>query len=247
MSNESKITLYLAIYNAEKRSALEMAFMTDYIDIAVYALADLSEYDQRMKLNPPHLVIADNGFLQGNSILRNGITVRELAQTAFIVLGNYPEKEEFLDEIMVGKFQFFDQDPGEEDWKIAVKKAFNFSFDNHSANYTLKKLKMGDMLMKIGDAAEQIYILKKGRLQAYHINEKDQKVILGEISPGEFVGEMAYFNDEPRSASVMALEESEVFEIPVKTFDRVIYQKPAWAMKMIETLSKRLKKIIEKK
>jgi len=43
------------------------------------------------------------------------------------------------------------------------------------------------------------------------------------------------------------LEDSELFEIPVKTFDRVIYQKPAWAMKMIETLSKRLKKYIEKK
>jgi CRP/FNR family cyclic AMP-dependent transcriptional regulator len=247
MSTESKITLYLAITNEQKRSALEMAFMTDYIDISVFALANQGEYEQRLKLNPPQLVIADAAFLQGNSILKDGTTNRDLAQTAYIVLGKFAAQEDFLDEVMVGKFQFFEQDPSEEDWKLAVKKSFKFCFDQHSSTYTLKKIRMGDLLMKIGDPAESIYILKKGRLQAFHVNESDQKVILGEILPGEFVGEMAYFNDEPRAASVIALEDSELFEIPVKTFDRVIYQKPAWAMKMIETLSKRLKKYIEKK
>lgn len=224
-----------------------MAFMTEYLDIAVFGLATKTDYDQRIKLNPPQLVIADRAFLQENSILKDGITVRELAQTSYIVLGDFPGKEDFLDEVMVGKFQFFENDPAEEDWRIAVKKAFKFCFDNHSATYTAKKIKMGELLMKVGDAAEQIYILKKGRLQAFHLNEHDQKVILGEIIPGEFVGEMAYFNSEPRSASVIALEDSELVEIPLKTFDRVIYQKPAWAMKLIETLSKRLKKYIEKK
>jgi CRP/FNR family cyclic AMP-dependent transcriptional regulator len=247
MSTESKITLYLAISNEQKRSALEMAFMTDYIDIAVFALANQAEYEQRLKLNPPQLVIADTAFLQGNSILKDGIANRDLAQTAYIVLGKFQGQEDFLDEVMVGKFQFFEQDPSEEDWKLAVKKSFKFCFDQHASAYTTKKIRMGDLLMKIGDAADSIFILKKGRLQAYHVNANDQKIILGEILPGEFVGEMAYFNDEPRSASVIALEDSELFEIPVKTFDRVIFQKPAWAMKMIETLSKRLKKYIEKK
>ena len=221
--------------------------MTDYIDIAVFSLAQAADYEQRLKLSPPQLVVVDSVFLKQANILKDGIQNRDLAQTSYIVLGEFPEKSDYLDEMMVGKFQFFEREPSGEDWKLAVKKSFQFSFDSHSAPYVTRKIKMGDLLIKIGDAAEQIYILKKGKLQAFHVNDHDQKVILGEVIPGEFVGEMAYFNSEPRSASVIALEDSELFEIPVKTFDRVIYQKPAWAMKMIETLSKRLKVYIEKK
>jgi len=247
MSSENKVTLYLAVSNEQKRSDLEMAFMTDYLDISLFTLMDKAEYDQRLKLNPPQLIITDVGFLQGNTILKDGVTVKERAQTSYIVLGACPEKDEFLDEMMVGKFQFFETDPSEDEWKVAIKKAFKFSFDSSSASYTMKNVKMGELLMKIGDPAEKIYILKKGKLQAFHLNAQDQKVILGEINPGEFVGEMAYFNSEPRAASVIALENSELVEIPLSSFDRVIYQKPAWAMKLIETLSKRLKKYITAK
>ena len=245
-SEETKITLYLAISDEQKRSDLEMMFMTNYLDISVYTLPDLAEYTQRLKTNPPQLIIADIGFLNGNTILKDGVSNKDRAQTSYIVLGSYLEKEDFLDEMMVGKFQFFEIEPSEEDWKAAIKKAFKFSFDSNSASYVMKNIKMGELLMKIGDPAEKIYILKKGKLQAFHLNEQDQKVILGEINPGEFVGEMAYFNSEPRVASVIALENSELVEIPLSSFDRVIYQKPAWAMKLIETLSKRLKKYIAK-
>jgi DNA-binding NtrC family response regulator len=143
MSSESKITLYLALSNEQKRSELEMAFMTEYLDIAVFALADKNEYDQRLKLNPPQLIVADVGFLAGNSILRDGVTMKERAQTSYIVLGAYPEKDEFLDEMMMGKFQFFETEPSDDDWKVAVKKAFKFSFDVNSAAYVMKNIKMG--------------------------------------------------------------------------------------------------------
>ncbi len=246
MSSENKITLYLAISNEQKRSDLEMAFMTQYLDISVFSISDETEFNQRLKLNPPQLVVADVEFLKGNSILKDGVSLKERAQTSYIVLGLHPDKDEYLDEVMVGKFQFFETELSEDDWKVAIKKAFKFSFDSNSATYIMKNIKMGELLMKIGDPAEKIYILKKGKLQAFQLNEQDQKVILGEINPGEFVGEMAYFNSEPRSASVIALENSELVEIPLSSFDRVIYQKPAWAMKLIETLSKRLKKFISK-
>ncbi len=221
--------------------------MTDYLDIEVHMIANKADYDHQMKLKIPHLVVSDQKFLSGNSILKDGATLHELSQTSFIVIGSVKDQEGFLDEMMLGKFQFFDVAPVDEQWRIAVKKAFKFSFDAHATPYVLKNVKMGDVIIKIGDPANQVYILKKGKLQAFQLNTQGQKTILGEINPGEFFGEMAYFNAEPRSASIIALEDSELIEIPLATFDRAIYQKPAWAMKLIETLSKRLKKYIEKK
>jgi hypothetical protein len=249
MSSDStvNITLFLAITDEQKRNDLERWFMTDYLDISVHPITSKSEYDQLLRLKVPHLVVTDHQFLQGTSILNDGSSLHELAQTAFIVMGSWKDQDRFLDEMMLGKFQFFEVPPIDEEWRIAVKKAFKFSFDAHSTPYVVKSVKMGDVIMNVGDPANQVYILKKGKLQAFQLNSEGQKVILGEIVPGEFFGEMAYFNSEPRSASIIALEGSELIEIPLSTFDRAIYQKPAWAMKLIETLSKRLKKYIEKK
>ncbi|MBL7688606.1 MAG: Crp/Fnr family transcriptional regulator, partial [Bdellovibrionaceae bacterium] len=61
----------------------------------------------------------------------------------------------------------------------------------------------------------------------------------------EFVGEMAHINQEPRSASVKALEDCELIEIPNGSLDLVLFSKPAWAQALMRTLSRRLKRINE--
>lgn len=250
MANEQKITLFLAIQNEQTRTDLEMLFMTLYLDISVVSFSNPDQYFQNLKSQIPSLVVVDSPFLAAakeRSILKEAVQSKPMASIPFIVLGHLDqrhleEKDSFLDEMMVGKLQYFEKNPNEEEWRSAVSKAFKFSFDPGVNQYSVKNISAGDILIKVGDPADKIYILKKGKLQAYHSDLKEHKVILGEIHPGEFVGEMAYFNSEPRSANVIALEHSELIEIPLKTFDRVIYQKPAWAMKLIETLTKRLKK-----
>ena len=57
--------------------------------------------------------------------------------------------------------QFFTIDPSEDEWKVAVKKAFKFSFDSSSVTYTIRSIKKDEVLMKAGDPAEKIFILKK--------------------------------------------------------------------------------------
>jgi CRP-like cAMP-binding protein len=97
-----------------------------------------------------------------------------------------------------------------------------------------------EFLFKEGEIAKHVFIVKRGRLRAMK-GRGEKQITLGEIGAGEFVGEMAHINHEPRSASVQALEDCELIEIPFGSLDMVLFSRPAWSQALVLTLSKRLK------
>ena len=245
MDTESKITIFVAIQDEQRRNDLMMLLMTELQDVLVLSISDLQEYEHQVKKASPRLVVSDGQFLAGNTVLRTGMSSPELVYTSFIILGSVV-KDEYLDELMLGKLQFLPETPSDEEWKNALKKSFKFSLESKTASFQIKLLKANEFLMKAGDPGDKVFILKRGKLQAFQLNSSGEKLILGDVIPGEFVGEMAYFNAEPRVASVIALIDSELIEIPIQSFERALYQRPAGSMKLIDTLSKRLKKFLQK-
>ena len=55
------------------------------------------------------------------------------------------------------------------------------------------KIKTGEYLFNQGDKADELYILLSGRLRAIKQEEDKSLVVLGDIGPGEPVGEFAFF------------------------------------------------------
>jgi len=64
---------------------------------------------------------------------------------------------------------------------------------------------------------------------------------LSVLGPGEFFGEMGVINDEPRSASVIALEEVELLAIPKEVFTNITFTHPVVMFNLMRTLSGRLR------
>lgn len=71
-------------------------------------------------------------------------------------------------------------------------------------------LPRGELLVREGDAADCLYVLVSGRLQAFSRDGRGEETIYGKIGPGETVGEMALVSNQVRSASVMALRDCEL-------------------------------------
>lgn len=75
----------------------------------------------------------------------------------------------------------------------------------------LMEFEKGDWLIKEGDTGQHIYLLKSGQVE---IVKKEEEFgyfqRLDVLGPGEWVGEMAYFEEGKRSASIRALEKVEV-------------------------------------
>lgn len=108
-----------------------------------------------------------------------------------------------------------------------------------------KILKDNEILFKQGDPADSMYIVRRGRLVVY-FQKGNEVVNLAELLEGAIVGEMAFFDDKPRSASVKASGEAEVLSVSKGDFDRLLNQVPRWMVTMMQSLVARLRSTNEK-
>jgi NTE family protein len=76
----------------------------------------------------------------------------------------------------------------------------------------------GQKLFGQGDASDQLFVVRTGRLGAFRREEGQESQFLGIIRPGEPAGEMALIAGIPHSADVYALRDSEILAIPKQAF-----------------------------
>jgi NTE family protein len=76
----------------------------------------------------------------------------------------------------------------------------------------------GSKLFGQGDASDQLFVVRTGRLGAFRREDGQEPQFLGVIRPGEPAGEMALIAGVPHSADVYALRDSEIFAMPKDAF-----------------------------
>lgn len=82
-----------------------------------------------------------------------------------------------------------------------------------------KHFRQGDILIREGDRGDCAYVLEKGNVEI--VVERDgQTIQLGTRGPGSLLGELAMIDDQPRTATVRALEDCEALEITQGDFAR---------------------------
>lgn len=94
----------------------------------------------------------------------------------------------------------------------------------------------GDTLMNEGDPSDSIYLLKTGQLNVFVNRNK-----VGVVNAGEFVGEMAFIDAQPRSATVVAAKPCELVEISKEAFNKSLNGIPVWLQQFIRTLMDRIR------
>lgn len=106
-------------------------------------------------------------------------------------------------------------------------------------------LKEGEVLFRAGEKADSMYIVRTGSLKVYFLKGTEE-VQLAQLADGAVVGEMAFFDQKPRSAHVKALAQTEITEITRDDFDKLLTQIPKWLVTMLQSLSGRLRTTNEK-
>jgi NTE family protein len=109
-----------------------------------------------------------------------------------------------------------------------------------------RHLSGGDWLMQQGDAGDALYLLVQGRLQAWAGNVDSEAgadpKFLGEITPGDSVGEVSLLTGEPRSASIQAIRDSLLVKINRAMFEKLAHQHPALVLKLASNVASVLHK-----
>lgn len=96
------------------------------------------------------------------------------------------------------------------------------------------------------DPGDALYVVGQGQVKVVLIGEDGREVILSVLGQGEFFGEMALIDDEPRSAHVIAMEDSALIVLRREDFQGILKQSPGIALALLRELSRRLRRVDEK-
>ena len=106
-----------------------------------------------------------------------------------------------------------------------------------------RKFPAGSVLMQQGDTGAGLFVIISGHVKITQATDPDRaEENLRTMGPGEVLGEMALLDDLPRSATVTAVEEVTALLLPIWEFRTILHSNPDIAVKLLATLSHRLRK-----
>lgn len=100
----------------------------------------------------------------------------------------------------------------------------------------------GEWIFAPGDAAENVYLLKRGRVKITALSEDGHEVLHEIVGPGEVFGDTSAILGIPRTTSAQALESSLVCEIYRKDFETLLGMYPELSFQLLKSVGLRLKK-----
>ena len=114
-----------------------------------------------------------------------------------------------------------------------------------SGAVTRRDYKAGAMIFALGDAGDAMYIVDRGDVNIHLPGQNSQRISLKDISRGEYFGELALFDEKPRSASAVATSDTRLLELKHDTLTPYLERRPAAAMAILRTMSERLRETNE--
>ena len=103
---------------------------------------------------------------------------------------------------------------------------------------------MGQRVFEAGSPGDSLYIIKSGSMMV-----KNGPLVLATLGIGDTIGEMSFVDRGSRSATVAAIEESELLKVSFATLETLFEQFPQMAGKiykaMAVSLSQRLREMDE--
>jgi len=96
------------------------------------------------------------------------------------------------------------------------------------------KYESGDVIVRRGESGIGFYLIADGTVEV----RADGRV-LSKLGPGQFFGEMALLDGQPRSADVVALERSRCLALSSWSFKSILSQYPKMAVKLLQESARR--------
>jgi CRP/FNR family cyclic AMP-dependent transcriptional regulator len=105
-----------------------------------------------------------------------------------------------------------------------------------------KSYPKGSVILFEDDPGDALFIVRSGRVKVVLVAEDGREVILGILGVGEHFGELSLIDDQPRSAHVIAMEESMLLVLRRDDFRRRVEASPSVAWSLLTELSHRLRR-----
>jgi CRP/FNR family transcriptional regulator, cyclic AMP receptor protein len=104
-----------------------------------------------------------------------------------------------------------------------------------------RRYQAGEVVFREGDGGDTCYIVRSGLARAVRQHSDGRSITLSHFGPGDIFGELAMFDEEPRSATVDVIDALEAVAIPGRDMQRLMREYPEIAVKLNTALAQRLR------
>ena len=117
----------------------------------------------------------------------------------------------------------------------------------HLARCTkVERFEPGQVVIGQGDVGHALYIVVSGLVEVRRERPGQEPLILHTLGSGQFFGEMALLDDYPRSATIIAVEDTECLTLWKWHFRIALESHPEIAVVMLPELSRRLRQAMRR-
>src|ERR1700678_2885894 len=99
-------------------------------------------------------------------------------------------------------------------------------------------VKAGDWVLRRGERADCLYILRSGRVEV--LDDGPPEVLVRVLRRGDVLGELALLGEGVRSASARARRDTELLTLDRQPFETLIREAPEFALALTHELGARL-------
>ena len=116
--------------------------------------------------------------------------------------------------------------------------------DQIAAVATVRTFPKRAIIVTEGDETDSLYVVLSGKARVYVADEKGREVQLNQLGPGEYFGEVT-LDGGPRSASVMAVEDTRCAIVKRGEFTPFLEAHPELALHIVRKLAHRVRDLTE--
>jgi len=105
-----------------------------------------------------------------------------------------------------------------------------------------RRFPRGETLFVRGDPGNYLCIIESGSVKIALTSVEGKEMILAVLSAGDFFGELALLDGEPRSADAIMVEDTQLLFLPREQFLHYVESRPRVALHALSVLSRRLRR-----
>ena len=98
----------------------------------------------------------------------------------------------------------------------------------------------GETIVRQGETGATLYIVARGTASVRLVSDSGEREV-AQLHEGEYFGEMALFDDQPRSATVTALTDATLLTLERDRFSTLVMQRPEILLQICKVFGNRLR------
>jgi CRP/FNR family transcriptional regulator, cyclic AMP receptor protein len=122
----------------------------------------------------------------------------------------------------------------------------DLDFERFDRRCNWRRYDEGETIVDYQDATTDVYFIILGEVRVLIRTQAGKEIILAEMRPGQFFGELAAIDSTKRSANVSTLTKSELCIMPASVFREVIFASSTTCDRILRLLSSRVRELNER-